>query len=101
MKAMEVETPFGMLRPTISAGRRICNQFGSYMEALRKIELLDQNAFFAVIAAGLNKKVAEIEDDVFAHGLPDLVTPVTDYITLLANGGKPIKSDGEGNKKGE
>lgn len=94
-----VETPFGTLRPTLRAGKSINGFFGSYMAALRKLSELDQDAFFVVIAAGLSKKPSEVEDDIFAHGLPDLVEPCTTFVTLLANGGKPIKPVAEGDAK--
>ena len=87
-----VESPFGTLRPTLRAAKTVNSVFGSFMVALQKLGELDQNAFFVVIAAGLGKKVHEVEDDVFAHGLPDLVSPCSDFVTLLANGGKPMKS---------
>jgi hypothetical protein len=51
------------------------------------------DAYVGVVAAGLNKKPAEVEDAVFASGLPDLNEPLSNFVSMLANGGRPLKSE--------
>jgi hypothetical protein len=79
------------LRCTLRAAKRV-NAGGGFVEILRKLAVFDQDAYFGVVAAGLDKKVAEVEDAVFATGLPDLTEPLSTYVNLLANGGKPMNA---------
>jgi hypothetical protein len=82
------------LRCTLRAAKTVNAYFGDYPTAFRKIGELGQDAFFVVIAAGLNKKVNEVEEAVYSTGLPPLVDPLLEYIGLLANGGKPVQEEG-------
>lgn len=66
------------------------------MEAIRRLETVDFSAFVAIVAAGLGKKRSDVEDDVYEIGMPDLTQPLSEYVTLLANGGRPIKAPSKG-----
>lgn len=79
------------LRCTLRAAKRV-NAGGGFAEVLRKLAVFDQDTYFGVVAAGLDKKVSDIEDAVFANGLPDLSEPLSTYVTMLANGGKSLKT---------
>lgn len=97
-----VESPLGTLRPTLKAAKMVTATCGSFMEATRKLGDLDQNTFFAVIAAGLGKaRPADVEDAVFELGLHVFVQPCFDFVALLSNGGRSIKVAMENAKPGE
>ena len=87
-----VDTELGTLRPTLGAAMKVTKRFGSFMDALRKVESLDLEAFVFIVAAGLNKRPVDVEESVYDVGTMALVQPVSDFVTLLANGGKPIKA---------
>jgi hypothetical protein len=79
------------LRCTLRAAKRV-NAGVGFAEILRKLAVFDQDAYVAVVAAGLDKKPADVEDAVFATGLTNLTEPLSEYVALLANGGRPVKT---------
>jgi hypothetical protein len=55
-----------------------------------------------VVAAGLGKKNAEVEEAVYRTGLPALGADVVKFVNILANGGKPFDAEtSEGEATGE
>jgi hypothetical protein len=79
------------LRCTLRAAKRV-NAGGGFAEMLRKLAIFDQDTYFAIVAAGLDKKTSDVEDAVYENGLPDLTESLSTYVSLLANGGKPLKT---------
>lgn len=95
----EVETPLGVLRCTLAASKTCDVYFGNFVEANRRLANLEFDAFVKAIAMGLGKEPAAIEEAVFAAGILDLQKPVSEYLNLLANGGRkyeaPKESEGD------
>lgn len=86
----EVETPVGTLRCTLRAAKAVNTSFGSFTAAFQAVQTLNFNGACVIIAAGLGaKNVGDVEEDVYRTGMPDLVKPLTDYLILLCNGGRP------------
>lgn len=77
---------------TLRAAKAI-NAMGGFAEAFRRLAAFDLDAYVAVVAAGTNKKAADVEDAVFAAGMPNLTEKLSEYVGLLANGGRPAKSE--------
>lgn len=77
------------LRPSLGAAKRV-NALGGFMNVHSKLQAYDFDYFVAVIAAGLEKKSADIESAVYKTGLPNLLGDVSSFVNLLANGGKPF-----------
>lgn len=75
------------LQCTLRAAREVNSQFGSFSEAYRRVAAFDFEAYVGVLTSGLGKPIKEVEDDVFAAGMPALVKPVIEYLNRLANGG--------------
>lgn len=107
MNAGEVQIKLGdetlTLRSTLRAAKEINSVLGNYTEAFRKVLAYDLSAFVAVVAAGAGKTTREVELAVHSAGLPDLLKPVTDYLGLLSNGGRPlvaadVANPGDGNE---
>lgn len=83
------------LRPSLRAAQAISRQGGGIRAVLRSISDLDFDMITYIIAVGLGKKPAEVEDAVYRTGLPDLVDPVTTFVAVIANGGR-LSKGGEG-----
>lgn len=98
---MDVESPVGTLRTTLGAARAVNKRFGSYVDALQRVQAMDLEAYIFIVAVGRDKRPLDVEDDVYNTGLSDLVSPLVDYVSLLYTGGKPAKPAKEGDGAGE
>ena len=97
----EVEIPLGTLRCTLRASKEVSAYFGNFVNANERVARVEQEAMTRVIAAGLGKPPAEIEESVYEAGLLNLSAPVKKWLDLLANGGReyvpPTSQDAPGN----
>lgn len=85
------------LRPSLGAAKRV-NATGGFAHVVNRLQAADLDFYILVVAAGLGKKNAEVEDAVYKTGLPALGADVVKFVNILANGGKPYEpatSDGE------
>ena len=76
------------------AAKRV-NTLGGMAETLRRLAVFDMDAYTVVIAAGLNKNPESVENSVYSAGLVDLLEPLSTYVKLLANGGRPLKTESD------
>lgn len=86
------------LRCTLRAAKEINASFGDYVTAQRRLATYDLAAYVAIVAAGLGKTSKEVEAAVYNNGMVELTKPLSDYVNLLANGGRPLKTDDEAAK---
>lgn len=97
----EVDTPVGTLKCTLRASKEVSAYFGNFFRANERVSQVEHDAIVVVIAAGLGKKPAEIEEEIYAAGLLNLSAPVKKWLDLLANGGReyvpPTSQDEPGN----
>lgn len=77
-----------VLRPTLRAAKEVNAFFGAFSKVYERLATFDLDAFIAMTAIGTGKKPKDVEDAVFRTGLPDLLLPLTQFCTLLANGGR-------------
>lgn len=82
------------LRCTLRAAR-IVNSLGGFAEAFKLLSAFDMNAYVTIVAAGLNRKPAEIEDAVYKTGLVEITGPLAEFVSLLTNGGRPVAPSGD------
>lgn len=85
------------LKPSLRAAKGISQQFGGFQKAFDSIAALDLDTFIAVVALGLNvtgEDAKEIPDLVWRTGMPNLAEPIARYLSILANGGRPIDDTG-------
>lgn len=85
------------LRPTLRAAQAISQRYGGFNKALETVSNFDLEVFTTVIIAGLGvsgNDAKEIPELVWSTGMPELTEPVTRYLAILANGGKPLDMDG-------
>ncbi len=92
---------FETLRPSLGAARRVNAAYGDFSKAVNRIQAADLEAYIAVVAAGLGKKTADVENDVYLTGLPALGADVIKFVNILANGGKPFEPDAGETASGE
>ena len=89
------------LRPSLGAAKRV-NAMGGFAHVVNRIQAADLDFYIMVVAAGLNKKNAEVEEAVYKTGLPALGADVVGFVNILANGGKPFEPDApKGDATGE
>lgn len=88
------------LKSTLRAAKIVSANAGGFQGVLSKLALMEFEAYVGVVSAGLARKPSEVEEAVYKTGLPNLTEPLTEYVMLLANGGKPMSS-GEDSGKGE
>lgn len=88
-----------VLRPTLKAALSISRSSGGFRKAIQAVNDVDVDAIVSTIAFGLGiegKAVDELLDRVYASGLASLVVPVSSYLLILANGGRPATTTTEG-----
>lgn len=87
-----------IMRPTLRAIRDISRNADGIGGAIARVQKTDFDTICLVIVLGLDltEKGAEgIEDKVFETGLINLAGPCAKYLTILANGGRPMTSGGK------
>jgi hypothetical protein len=100
--AITVDGEEMILRSSLLAAKTINANFGSFGEAYQRIAKMDLAAYVAIVAAGVGAKGTPkgLDDQIYQTGMPSLVEPLTEYLNLLANGGRspaPAKDADTGN----
>lgn len=77
---------------------RMVNMIGpGFTPVLQSIRNFDAAVITQIICCGTGKMAngdaEKVETEVFAHGLMDLADPVTEFVTMLANGGRKASDD--------
>jgi len=89
------------LRCTLKAAKAVNALAGGYQNALARLAAMDQDAYSAIVAAGLGRRPMDVEQAVYETGLPVLAQPVSTFVMMLANGGKPLDDEVEKSSEGE
>lgn len=89
------------LRCTLKAAKAVNALAGGFQGALARLANMDQEAYFQIVAAGLGKKPMDVEQAVYEAGLTTLTEPLTSFVIMLANGGKPLVAAEETSGEGE
>lgn len=95
-----------VLRPTANAALVISRQSGGLRGAIDSVLRLDMDVIVRVIQAGLGQQVSnkmkDLDVKVFKSGLTDqqggLVSKCVEFLHILANGGRPLDTEGDGDK---
>lgn len=85
------------LRPSLAAAKRV-NAQGGFSHVVGRLQAADLDFYILVVAAGLGKKNAEVELDVYKTGMPALGADVVKFVNILANGGKPFEAEPAGDE---
>jgi hypothetical protein len=83
------------LRPTLRAMQTISKGSGGIIGAINDVAKFDFETIVNVVAIGLNKTapgdVKDIAERVYENGITDLIEPLTNFLVILANGGRPVE----------
>lgn len=83
------------LRPSLKAAQGISRLHGGIVNAVDSLTRFDLDTLTAVIALGLGKEPKEIAEEVWRTGASVLAPKAIEFVTIVANGGRPV-SGGEG-----
>lgn len=89
------------LRSSLRAAKEVNAMFGDYQAAFKRLAAYDFSAYVAIVASGLGKQPRDVEERVYGVGLPSLTKPLSDFVALLSNGGRPLVAASEGATSGE
>jgi hypothetical protein len=98
----EMTVPFGdgttTLTANLFAAKGISRHFGGFQSAMNKVASGDLEAFTAVVRYGMGIRSDTeghfVEQQVFRAGILRLTAPLTEFVLICANGGKPIDDAG-------
>ena len=98
----EMTIPFGdgttTLTANLFAAKGISRHFGGFQQAMNKVASGDLEAFTAVVRYGMGIRSDTegkfVEQQVFRAGILRLTAPLTEFVLICANGGKPIDDVG-------
>lgn len=86
------------LKPSLKAATSICRQFNGYLGAIQQLAGSDLNAFLFIARQAIPTKTiasADLDEAVYAAGVPTLMEPFMKYVRILQNGGRePVEDDG-------
>lgn len=87
------------LKPSLRAAQTISRQAGGIVACMQAVGRFDLDVIALVVAQGLGKvksaEVNEVAEAVWRTGLTDIVPKVTEFLTVLANGGRPASAGDE------
>lgn len=87
-----------VLKPSLKAAQTISKTSGGIISAVQAVGRFDFETMVTVIALGLGKTgtrdVQELAEKVYTTGVTELVEPVTKFLTIIANGGRPVETAG-------
>lgn len=97
-----------VLKPTPLVIKTLCATYGGLRPCIERVQALDLNMALHTItlAAGIKGRAAtEMEDRFWQTATVGLIQPITSFLLVLMNGGRPINEaddkkddeDGEGN----
>jgi hypothetical protein len=85
-----------VLRPSLLAAQQLSRAAGGFVELNNRISKLDFDTIVSVVALGLGygagttRQPQNLEERVWRTGLAELAVPCVQFVTLLANGGRPL-----------
>lgn len=94
-----------VLKPTPLVIKTLCATYGGLRPCIERVQALDLNMALHAITLGVGVKgraATELEDRFWQTATANLIGPLTSFLLVLANGGRPIteaddkKDDDEG-----
>lgn len=87
------------LRPSLRAAQALSRAYGGFAPLLDRLRQMDLDAYSAVIVqgAGLERREArDVPEAIYSAGMADIMVPCVEFVAILANGGKPLADDDDG-----
>lgn len=95
---IELDGETVVLRPTLKACQAISRQAEGVLGAIGRVQRYDLDTYVQVVTLGLGaegKEAREMPGKVFRTGMMQLIGPVTRYLMIISNGGRPaVDPDG-------
>jgi len=94
---IELDGETVVLKPSLNACQTVSRQSGGISAAVAAVGRFDFDTVVSVVTLGLGATGSDakaIPEKVWRTGLTDLVGPVTKYLTIIANGGRPVEDAG-------
>ncbi len=94
---IELDGETVILKPSLNACQTISRQSGGISAAVAAVGRFDFDTVVSVVTLGLGVTGSEakaVPEKVWRTGLTDLVGPVTKFLTIVANGGRPVDDAG-------
>jgi hypothetical protein len=82
-----------VLQPSSYAAFAISRHAGGFVSAAERVLRFDRDMIAGAIALGLAMDPQAVEDKIERSSMADLMPAVSDFIQVLANGGKPIEDE--------
>lgn len=100
---IELDGDEAVMKPSLKAAQTISRQAGGVRAALQAVAGLDFDTIVHVIGLGIGAEGRDLKalpEKVYSTGLAELVAPVTRYLVIIANGGRPVDDTdgGEGDE---
>lgn len=87
------------LRPTLKACMSLSNQRGGVTAMVQRCLDFEFDAIHSVIVAGMDGKTSrDMPELIFKTGLVNLAAPCIKFLNNVANGGRPLGEEDEGDK---
>jgi hypothetical protein len=87
-----------VLTPSLAAAQAVNRRFGGFTAAYERVARADFDDIAFIVAQGVGRVgpvgLRETAEKVYAAGIVTLAGPVSQYLSLLLNGGRP--GDGRG-----
>ncbi|MFG1282281.1 hypothetical protein [Xanthobacter autotrophicus] len=93
----------GELVPSLGAAMTLCRDHGSFAALIDKLASYDMMAGIDVVHCGLARTSEQREEtrgQVYETGMVVLVPHLIHFVGILANGGRPLPKEGEGEPTG-
>jgi hypothetical protein len=84
------------LRPTPDAILALSAKYDGFGPLLAALQRYNMQAFIDVVVTGAGaegRDAKALRDRTVLEGMPSLMGPVSEFVTILANGGRPIKEE--------
>lgn len=89
-----------MLKPSLKAAQTLSRQNGGISAAIQAVSKLEFDVLVQVITLGIgasdSKQVAE---KVWRTGMTTLAAPAIKYLSIIANGGRPLDDENRGGEE--
>jgi hypothetical protein len=94
------DEPFNLV-PSLRAAMTVCEYFGGFLEADKRLKAFDLRAVAFVIEVGLGKVAPKnVQEVIYETGIAKLLSPAIEFIGILANGGKRYVPEAEAPSEG-
>lgn len=88
------------LKCSLQAAMALSAADGGIIRLTNRVRDFDMGVYITIISIGLGKnKPKDLAEKVYQNGMLDLQVPLINFLTNLANGGKPFEDSAEEEKK--